>query len=300
MAIMGTPPRVQPQAAWGSDGVLNDGDPSRQPCLCVARAQDSGDRIPTALPPWIAKKMNIGTNGDGVSLANCVALDKSSPRIVVMERVEMHTAQPALHADTKVAGAIIDVIFASPVLSSIVSKRTIAQLPLMLSVGTVFQGAFRLSLVKADVPTVPPREATLVLVSSVLMVFTLAFLGLFFLYCKQFFNRHHQNGGSLQFEADKAAEEESLFPMPPGQETNPESPLSESIFETQPFNPILDDDRSSTRGFPTQESFTMASCASERHSHWVHTPIECTELDLQKFSSSASYTGAETLAGGHS
>ncbi|XP_023619670.1 tumor necrosis factor receptor superfamily member 27 isoform X4 [Myotis lucifugus] len=246
--------------------------------------------------------MNIGTNGDGVSLANCVALDKSSPRIVVMERVEMHTAQPALHADTKVAGAIIDVIFASPVLSSIVSKRTIAQLPLMLSVGTVFQGAFRLSLVKADVPTVPPQEATLVLVSSVLMVFTLAFLGLFFLYCKQFFNRHRQNvtGGSLQFEADEAAEEESLFPMPPGQETNPESPLSESIFETQLFNPILDDDRSSTRGFPTQESFTMASCASERHSHWVHTPIECTELDLQKFSSSASYTGAETLAGGHS
>uniref|UniRef100_G1PT74 Ectodysplasin A2 receptor n=1 Tax=Myotis lucifugus TaxID=59463 RepID=G1PT74_MYOLU len=158
------------------------------------------------------------------------------------------------------------------------------------------QCAFRLSLVKADVPTVPPQEATLVLVSSVLMVFTLAFLGLFFLYCKQFFNRHRQNGGSLQFEADEAAEEESLFPMPPGQETNPESPLSESIFETQLFNPILDDDRSSTRGFPTQESFTMASCASERHSHWVHTPIECTELDLQKFSSSASYTGAETLA----
>ncbi|XP_015415404.1 PREDICTED: tumor necrosis factor receptor superfamily member 27 isoform X1 [Myotis davidii] len=190
------------------------------------------------------------------------------------------------------------------------------------------QCAFRLSLVKADVPTVPPQEATLVLVSSVLMVFTLAVLGLFFLYFKQFFNRHRQNGniiiypaslpcslnmipqfngfllrvtgGSLQFEADEAAEEESLFPMPPKQETNPESPLSESIFETQPLNPILDDDRSSTRGFPTQESFTMASCASERHSHWVHTPIECTELDLQKFSSSVSYTGAETLARGHS
>ncbi|XP_044767747.1 tumor necrosis factor receptor superfamily member 27 isoform X4 [Neomonachus schauinslandi] len=104
-------------------------------------------------------------------------------------------------------------------------------------------------------------------------------------------------GGSLQFEADEAAEEESLFTMPPGQETSPESPLSESIFETQPLNPILDDDCSSTCGFPTQESFTMASCASESHSHWVHTPIECTELDLQTFSSSASYTGAETLRG---
>ncbi|XP_016059379.1 PREDICTED: tumor necrosis factor receptor superfamily member 27 isoform X2 [Miniopterus natalensis] len=159
------------------------------------------------------------------------------------------------------------------------------------------QCAFQLSLVKVDVPTVPLQETTLVLVSSLLVVFTLAFLGLFFFYCKQFFNRHCQHGGSLQFEADKAAEEESLFPMPPGQETSPESPLSESIFETQPHNLILDDDRSSTRGFPTQESFTMASCASESHSHWVHTPIECTELDLQKFSSSASYTGAETLGG---
>lgn len=52
-----------------------------------------------------------------------------------------------------------------------------------------------MSFVKADVPTVPPQEATLVaLMSSLLVVFTLAFLGLFFLYCKQFFNRHCQRG----------------------------------------------------------------------------------------------------------
>ncbi|XP_022347302.1 tumor necrosis factor receptor superfamily member 27 isoform X1 [Enhydra lutris kenyoni] len=180
------------------------------------------------------------------------------------------------------------------------------------------QCAFQLSLVKANIPTVPPQEATLVaLMSSLLVVFSLAFLGLFFFYCKQFFNRHCQHekltlfpdpplgslnlipqfaGGSLQFEAVEAAEEESLS-MPPGQETSPESPLSESICETQPLNPILDDDCSSTCGLPTQESFTMVSCASESHSHWVHTPIECTELDLQKFSSSSSYTGAETLLG---
>ncbi|XP_013358348.1 PREDICTED: tumor necrosis factor receptor superfamily member 27 isoform X2 [Chinchilla lanigera] len=159
------------------------------------------------------------------------------------------------------------------------------------------QCAFQLSLVKADVPTVPPREATLVaLVSSLLVVFTLIFVGLFFLYCKQFFNRHCQHGSSLQFEADEATEE-SAFPMPPGQETSPEHPLSESIFENKPLNPILDDDCSSTHVFPTQESFTMASCASESHTHWVHTPIECTELDLQEFSNSASYTVAETLVG---
>ncbi|XP_026909429.1 tumor necrosis factor receptor superfamily member 27-like [Acinonyx jubatus] len=104
-------------------------------------------------------------------------------------------------------------------------------------------------------------------------------------------------GDSLQFEADKASEEESLFTMPPGQETSPKSPLGESIFESQPLNPILDDDCSSTCGFPTQKSFTMASCASESHSHWLHIPIECTELDLQMFSSSPSCTGSETLGG---
>ncbi|VTJ87496.1 Hypothetical predicted protein, partial [Marmota monax] len=292
--------------------------------------------------PWIAKKMSTRTNGDGVLHANSVVLDKSSPRIVVMERVEMHTVQLALLEGTKAVGAITDVRLALPAPSSIVSRRQTVQLPLMQSVGTVCPGsterhalegyrtksashaqsrppplrfsvcihfsflfikslcdsAFQLSLVKADAPTVPPQEATLVaLVSSLLVVFTLAFLGLFFLYCKQFFNRHCQRGGSLQFEADEAVEEESLFPVPPGQETSPESPVSESIFETQRLNPILDDDCSSTRGFPTQESFTVASCASESHSHWVHTPIECTELDLQKFSSSASCTGTENLGG---
>ncbi|NP_001311130.2 tumor necrosis factor receptor superfamily member 27 isoform 4 [Homo sapiens] len=244
--------------------------------------------------------MSTGTNGDGVSPANGVVLDRSYPRIVVMERVEMPTAQPALLAGTKAAGATTDVRVASPVLSSIVFRRSTAQLPLMLSVGTVCPGAFQLSLVEADTPTVPPQEATLVaLVSSLLVVFTLAFLGLFFLYCKQFFNRHCQRvaGGLLQFEADKTAKEESLFPVPPSKETSAESQVSENIFQTQPLNPILEDDCSSTSGFPTQESFTMASCTSESHSHWVHSPIECTELDLQKFSSSASYTGAETLGG---
>ncbi|KAM9577938.1 LOW QUALITY PROTEIN: tumor necrosis factor receptor superfamily member 27 [Trichechus inunguis] len=158
------------------------------------------------------------------------------------------------------------------------------------------QCAFQLSLVKADALTVPPEEAMFVaLVSRLLVVFTV-FLGLFFLYYKQFFSKHCQHGGWL-FEADKAVEEESLFPVPPDQETSPESPLSESISETQSLNPILDDDYSSTHGFSTQESFTVTSCASESHSHWVHTPIYCTELDLEKISSSASYTAVENLGG---
>ncbi|XP_021105880.1 tumor necrosis factor receptor superfamily member 27 isoform X6 [Heterocephalus glaber] len=241
--------------------------------------------------------MSTGTNGDAVSLVNSVVLDRNSPRIVVMERVEMHTVQPALPGGTKTAGATTDVRLASRVLLSIVSRKPTAQLPLMPFVGTVCPGAFQLSLVKADGPTVPLQEATLVaLVSSLLVVFTLTFLGLFFLYCKQFFNRHCQHGGSLQLEADEAAEE-SLFPMPPGQETSPEYPVSENIFENQPLTPILDDECSSTLVFPTQESFTMPSCASESHSNWVHNPIECTELDLQKFSNFTTYTVAETFEG---
>lgn len=99
----------------------------------------------------------------------------------------------------------------------------------------------------------------------------------------------------MQYEAEKAVQEDSLLTTPPGQETSPEFPANGSIFEIKPLNSILDDDCSSTRGFPTQESFTMASCASESHSQWVHTPIECTELDLQKFSSSVPCPGAETL-----
>ncbi|XP_004644567.1 tumor necrosis factor receptor superfamily member 27 isoform X2 [Octodon degus] len=159
------------------------------------------------------------------------------------------------------------------------------------------QCAFQLSLVKADVPTVPPQEAILIaLVSGLLVVFTLTFVGLFFLYCKKIFSRHCQHGGSLKFEMDEVTDE-SVFPMPPGQETNPEYPLSGSIFENKPLNPILDDDCNSTHTFHTHKSFPMASCASESHLHWVHTPIECTELDLQKFSNCASYTVVETLVG---
>uniref|UniRef100_G3U6D2 Ectodysplasin A2 receptor n=1 Tax=Loxodonta africana TaxID=9785 RepID=G3U6D2_LOXAF len=178
------------------------------------------------------------------------------------------------------------------------------------------QCAFQLSLVKADARRVHPQGIMLVaLVSGLLVVFTLVF-GLFFFYYKQFFNKQCQQGkdgcftfhipggfllhfvgGSLQFEADKAVEKESLFPLPPDQETIPKSSLSESTFETQPLNPILDDDYNSTHGFSTQESFTVISCASKSYFYWLHTPTECTELDLQTFFSSASYTAANTLGG---
>ncbi|XP_057888910.1 tumor necrosis factor receptor superfamily member 27 [Ammospiza nelsoni] len=39
----------------------------------------------------------------------------------------------------------------------------------------------------------------------------------------------------------------------------------------------------------------LSSCASEMQHKWPHAPVECTELDLQKFSSQAEFVGAERL-----
>lgn len=39
----------------------------------------------------------------------------------------------------------------------------------------------------------------------------------------------------------------------------------------------------------------LSSCASEMQHKWPHAPVECTELDLQKFSSQAEFVGGEQL-----
>lgn len=84
--------------------------------------------------------MSTRTNGGTVSPANSVALDRSSLRIVVMEKVVMHIAQPALPGSIKAPGDITGVRLASLVLSSIGFRRPTAQIPLMLSVETVCPG----------------------------------------------------------------------------------------------------------------------------------------------------------------
>ncbi|XP_066496305.1 tumor necrosis factor receptor superfamily member 27 [Tiliqua scincoides] len=38
----------------------------------------------------------------------------------------------------------------------------------------------------------------------------------------------------------------------------------------------------------------LSSCATEMQSHWPHAPVECTELDLQTFSSQAEFTDSES------
>lgn len=39
----------------------------------------------------------------------------------------------------------------------------------------------------------------------------------------------------------------------------------------------------------------LSSCASEMQHKWPHAPVECTELDLQKFSTQAEFVGGERL-----
>lgn len=39
----------------------------------------------------------------------------------------------------------------------------------------------------------------------------------------------------------------------------------------------------------------LSSCASEMQHKWPHAPVECTELDLQKFSSQVEFVGSERL-----
>ncbi|XP_028940951.1 tumor necrosis factor receptor superfamily member 27 [Antrostomus carolinensis] len=62
--------------------------------------------------------------------------------------------------------------------------------------------------------------------------------------------------------------------------------LGRSLLESQPLI------RASGRG---NSLAPLSSCASEMQHKWPHTPVECTELDLQKFSTQAEFVGSERL-----
>lgn len=46
---------------------------------------------------------------------------------------------------------------------------------------------------------------------------------------------------------------------------------------------------------PVEALAPLSSCASEMQHKWPHAPVECTELDLQKFSTQAEFMGGERL-----
>ncbi|NXF32160.1 TNR27 factor, partial [Nyctibius bracteatus] len=163
----------------------------------------------------------------------------------------------------------------------------------------------RLSLVKVAVPTVPPQDtALLALTSSALVIIVLVLLALSIIYCKRFWKSQCQRDGeavglqlpSLQPEMD----------LPPAVAVGAASKaqLGRSLLESQPLI------RASGRGdclagvLPppdprqgqagTAEALApLSSCASEMQHKWPHAPVECTELDLQKFSTQAEFVGSE-------
>ncbi|XP_061862685.1 tumor necrosis factor receptor superfamily member 27 isoform X2 [Colius striatus] len=76
------------------------------------------------------------------------------------------------------------------------------------------------------------------------------------------------------------------------------APLGRSLLENQPLiRASGHSDRLGgvLQGQPgTAEAVApVSSCASEMQHKWPHAPVECTELDLQKFSSQAEFVGGE-------
>ncbi|NXV73130.1 TNR27 factor, partial [Atlantisia rogersi] len=162
----------------------------------------------------------------------------------------------------------------------------------------------RTNLVKVAVPTVPPQDtALLALTSSALVIIVLVLLALSIIYCKRFWKSQCQRDGeavglqlpSLQLELDVS---------PATASTTSKVHLGRSLLESQPL--IRASGRSDClagvrppsdprQGQPgTAEALApLSSCASEMQHKWPHAPVECTELDLQKFSSQAEFVGGE-------
>ncbi|XP_044538824.1 tumor necrosis factor receptor superfamily member 27 [Gracilinanus agilis] len=217
------------------------------------------------------------------------------------------------------------------------------------------QCAFRLSSVKLEVPTAPPQEATLmVLTSSVLIVFVLALISFAVFYCKRFLKRQFRHGfiGSPDFRGQRELSQTSDYAGPcasrelgmknlgpvieqngafdsisggflflacedsvqfvadgPASRTEGNEQLHHFHLSRDPYPGQLvcnaaaaaADTRALIHACPPSEAQTeslgnpptLPSCASETQSCWAHAPVECTELDLHKFSSCSPYAGAE-------
>ncbi|XP_074864194.1 tumor necrosis factor receptor superfamily member 27 isoform X2 [Carettochelys insculpta] len=86
---------------------------------------------------------------------------------------------------------------------------------------------------------------------------------------------------------------------------SPKSQLPRSVLETQPLirnsgssecsagGSSSSDAWQSAAGF-TEAPTRLSSCASEMQSRWPHAPVECTELDLQRFSTQVEFTGTRS------
>ncbi|NXL00837.1 TNR27 factor, partial [Mesembrinibis cayennensis] len=163
----------------------------------------------------------------------------------------------------------------------------------------------RTNLVKVAVPTVPPQDtALLALTSSALVIIVLVLLALSIIYCKRFWKSQCQRDGEAVGLQLPSLQPEMDLPPAIAIGTASKAQLGRSLLESQPLI------RASGRGdclagvLPpsdprqgqpgTAEALApFSSCASEMQHKWPHAPVECTELDLQKFSTQAEFVGSE-------
>ncbi|NXC68754.1 TNR27 factor, partial [Anhinga anhinga] len=160
----------------------------------------------------------------------------------------------------------------------------------------------RTNLVKVAIPTVPPQDtALLALTSSALVIIVLVLLALSIIYCKRFWKSQCQRDGeAVGLQLPSLQPEMDLPPVG----TALKAQLGRSLLESQPL--IRASGRGSClagvlppsdlrQGQPgTAEALApLSSCASEMQHKWPHAPVECTELDLQKFSTQAEFVGGE-------
>ncbi|XP_010291531.1 PREDICTED: uncharacterized protein LOC104625571, partial [Phaethon lepturus] len=194
----------------------------------------------------------------------------------------------------------------------------------------------RPSLVKVAVPTVPPQDtALLALTSSALVIIVLVLLALSIIYCKRFWKSQCQrvflrtqnfSGERAMFPTTAApgrflCEEQMSGPCCLGvknlspcyrqaedlvREVLAHSPCGSQSPQPAPALPATGGGIDPAQNFVerqgqpgTAEALApLSSCASEMQHKWPHAPVECTELDLQKFSTQAELVGGERPAEG--
>uniref|UniRef100_A0A8B9VS41 Ectodysplasin A2 receptor n=1 Tax=Anas zonorhyncha TaxID=75864 RepID=A0A8B9VS41_9AVES len=173
----------------------------------------------------------------------------------------------------------------------------------------------RTSLVKVAVPTVPPQDtALLALTSSALVIIVLVLLALSIIYCKRFWKSQCQrvflrtqnfSGQRAMFPTSAApgrflCEEQMSGPCCLGvKNLSPCYRQAEGPVEAVQF--ISEGEAISLQLPPTQPELELPSAVAvspaskgQLMQHkWPHAPVECTELDLQKFSSQVEFVGSE-------
>ncbi|NXW87874.1 TNR27 factor, partial [Alopecoenas beccarii] len=148
----------------------------------------------------------------------------------------------------------------------------------------------RTNLVKVAVPTVPPQDtALLALTSSALVIIVLVLLALSIIYCKRFWKSQCQR--AVQFISDG----EALGLQLPALQLEPDLPLAGAASKGQRGRGLLESQPLIRAPGPRRQDAMapLSSCASEMQHKWPHAPVECTELDLQKFSTQAEFVGGE-------